>query len=111
MNLQRLLTLTLYVKYTQTGTDNVSTVFSDNERFKQMVVGSLVVGSSSAQLQDLLQLQLVHLQILKKVYMTVVSLFVYSKEIVLDKYTDTPSYRIGLGCKRFNYTRSRYISS
>ncbi len=44
--------LTLYVKYTQTGTDNVSTVFSDNEQIQANgTVGSLVAGSSSAQLQ------------------------------------------------------------
>ena len=44
--------LTLYVKYTQTGTDNVSTTFSDNEELQANgVVGGIVANSSSAQLQ------------------------------------------------------------
>ena len=44
--------LTLYVKYTQTGTDNVTTVFSDNEELQANgVVGGLVAGSSSSKLQ------------------------------------------------------------
>ena len=45
-----------------------------------------------------MQLQQVRLQILRKVYILfVVSLFVSAAQrIVLDKYTDTPSYRVGL---------------
>ena len=44
--------LTLFVKYTQTGTDNTSTVFANNEQIQANgAVGGIVAGSSSAQLQ------------------------------------------------------------
>ena len=92
--------LTLYVKYTQTGTDNVSTVFSDNEQIQANgAVGSLVAGSSSAQLQASSATATGSSANIEEGVYFVRGQFVRvtAQRIVLDKYTDTPSYRIGLG--------------
>ena len=92
--------LTLYVKYTQTGTDNVSTVFSDNEQIQaDGAVGGLVAGSSSAQLQASSATATGSSANIEEGVYFVRGQFVRvtPQRIVLDKYTDTPSYRIGLG--------------
>ena len=48
----------LYVKYTQTGTNNTSTVFANNEEIQANgVVGGIVANSSSATFRHLMQLQ------------------------------------------------------
>ena len=55
--------LTLYVKYTQTGTDNVSTTFSDNEELQANgVVGGLVLVLLHRNFKQVLQPQLVLVQ-------------------------------------------------
>ena len=92
--------LTLYVKYTQTGTDNVSTTFSDNEQIQANgVIGTLVAGSSSAQLQASSATATGSSANIEEGVYFVRGQFVRvtAQRIVLDKYTDTPSYRIGLG--------------
>ena len=91
--------LTLYVKYTQTGTDNVSTVFSDNEQIQANgAVGSLVAGSSSAQLQASSATATGSSANIEEGVYFVRGQFVRvtAQRIVLDKYTDKPSYRVGL---------------
>ena len=92
--------LTLYVKYTQTGTDNVSTVFSDNEQIQANgAIGGIVAGSSSAQLQASSATATGSSANIEEGVYFVRGQFVRvtAQRIVLDKYTDTPSYRIGLG--------------
>ena len=91
--------LTLYVKYTQTGTDNVTTVFSDNEELQANgVVGGLVAGSSSSQLQAGSATATGSAANVEEGVYYVRGQFVRvtAQRIVLDKYTNTPSYRVGL---------------
>ena len=91
--------LTLYVKYTQTGTDNVSTTFSDNEQIQANgVIGTLVAGSSSAQLQATSATATGSAANVEEGVYFVRGQFVRvtAQRIVLDKYTNTPSYRVGL---------------
>ena len=91
--------LTLYVKYTQTGTDNITTVFSDNEELQANgVVGGLVAGSSSSQLQAASATATGSAANVEEGVYYVRGQFVRvtAQRIVLDKYTNTPSYRVGL---------------
>ena len=91
--------LTLYVKYTQTGTDNVSTTFSDNEQIQANgVIGTLVANSSSAQLQATSATATGSAANVEEGVYFVRGQFVRvtAQRIVLDKYTNTPSYRVGL---------------
>ncbi len=91
--------LTLYVKYTQTGTDNVSTTFSDNEQIQANgVVGGITANSSSAQLQASSATATGSSANVEEGVYFVRGQFVRvaSQRIVLDKYNNTPSYRIGL---------------
>ena len=91
--------LTLYVKYTATGSDNTSTVFSDNEQIQANgVVGGIVAGSSSAQLQASSATATGSAANVEEGVYFVRGQFVRvtAQRIVLDKYTNTPSYRVGL---------------
>jgi len=91
--------LTLYVKYVATGTDNVSTTFSNNENIKSSgVVGGIVANSSSATLQASSATATGSSANIEEGVYFVRGQFVRvaSQRIVLDKYTNTPSYRIGL---------------
>ena len=91
--------LTLFVKYTQTGTDNTSTVFANNEQIQANgAVGGIVAGSSSAQLQASDATATGSAANIEEGVYFVRGQFVRvaAQRIVLDKYTDTPSYRIGL---------------
>ena len=91
--------LTLFVKYTATGTDNVSTTFSDNEQIQaDGAVGGIVAGSSSAQLQASSATATGSAANVEEGVYFVRGQFVRvtAQRIVLDKYTNTPSYRVGL---------------
>ena len=91
--------LTLYVKYTATGSDNVSTTFSDNEQIQANgVVGGIVANSSSATLQASSATATGSAANIEEGVYFVRGQFVRvtAQRIVLDKYTNTPSYRIGL---------------
>ena len=91
--------LTLYVKYTATGSDNVSTTFSNNENIQSNgVVGGIVANSSSATLQASSATATGSSANIEEGVYFVRGQFirVASQRIVLDKYTNTPSYRIGL---------------
>lgn len=91
--------LTLYVKYTATGTDNSSTVFSDNEQLQANgVVGTFTANSSTAQLQATSATATGSSANIEEGVYFVRGQFVRvaAQRIVLDKYTDTPSYRVGL---------------
>ena len=91
--------LTLYVKYTATGTNNIDTVFADNENIQaDGAVGGLVAGSSSAQLQASSATATGSSANIEEGVYFVRGQFVRvtPQRIVLDKYTDRPSYRVGL---------------
>ena len=91
--------LTLYVKYVATGSDNVSTVFSNNENLQANgAVGGIVANSSSATLQATSATATGSAANIEEGVYFVRGQFirVASQRIVLDKYTNTPSYRIGL---------------
>ncbi len=91
--------LTLYVKYTATGSDNTSTVFSNNENIQANgVVGGIVANSSSATLQASSATATGSAANVEEGVYFVRGQFVRvsAQRIVLDKYTNTPSYRIGL---------------
>ena len=91
--------LTLYVKYTQTGTDNVTLTFADNEEIQANgVVGGVVAGSSTAQLQSTSATATGSAANIEEGVYFVRGQFVRvtAQRLVLDKYTNTPSYRVGL---------------
>ena len=91
--------LTLYVKYTQTGTDNVTLTFADNEEIQANgVVGGVTAGSSTAQLQSTSATATGSAANIEEGVYFVRGQFVRvtAQRLVLDKYTNTPSYRIGL---------------
>ena len=91
--------LTLFVKYTQTGTDNTTTVFANNEQIQANgAVGGIVANSSSAQLQASDATATGSAANIEEGVYFVRGQFVRvaAQRIVLDKYTDTPSYRVGL---------------
>ena len=80
---------TLYVKYNKTGTDNTVAVFSDGETITSngtgnptAVVNTTATGSAVSVQQGIYYINGFFVQ-------------VDSQTLVLDKYTNTPSYRIG----------------
>ena len=80
---------TLFVKYTLTGTNNVATSFTNGETLNVVgdtataVVDSTAVGSSANINAGVYYINGFHVT-------------VGQKTIILDKYTNTPSYRVGL---------------
>ncbi len=81
---------TLFVKYTKTGTNNTATVFSDGETLTSsgsgsptVVVDTTATGSAAAVEAG-------------TYYINGFFVNVSSESIILDKYTNSPSYRIGL---------------
>ena len=81
---------TLFVKYNKTGTNNTSTVFSDGETITSdaggsptAVVDTTATGSAAAVEAGVYYINGFFVQ-------------VSSETLVLDKYTNSPSYRIGL---------------
>lgn len=84
--------LTLYVKYTQSGTDNQTKVFADNEVLldeNNIAVGTTALtdatGSGS-------------ISTIQAGFFFIKNTFVYAPEqtIALEKYSNTPTYKIGL---------------
>jgi hypothetical protein len=81
---------TLYVKYSKTGTNNTSYVFTDGETITSdatgnptAVVNTTATGSSASIKEGVYYINGFFVQ-------------VTDQTIILDKYTSTPSYRIGL---------------
>ena len=82
---------TLFVKYSKTGTDNVTTVFSDTEILNCLInnisatatVASTHTGSAAGVQAGVYYINGYHVE-------------VSEQTIVLDKYTNTPSNRVGL---------------
>ena len=77
----------------------LSTTFSDNEEIQANgVVGGIVAGSSSAQLQATSATATGSAANIEEGVYFVRGQFVRvtAQRIVLDKYTNTPSYRVGL---------------
>ena len=82
---------TLFVKYTKTGTDNLSTQFTATETLDCTInsvaatatVASVHTGSAAEVQKGVYYINGYHVE-------------VSEQTIVLDKYTNTPSYRIGL---------------
>ena len=91
--------ITLYVKYIRTGTDNVTTVFANGERISANgTVGSFGSGVDSAQLNATNATATGSSANIEEGVYFIRGHFVRvaNQRIVLDKYTDTPSYRVGL---------------
>ena len=81
---------TLYVKYSTTGTDNVANTFSDGETITSnaatpvsAVVDTTATGSAAEVQQGIYYINGFQVQVDNQV-------------VILDKYTNTPSYRVGL---------------
>ena len=79
---------TLFVKYNKTGTDNAATVFTDGETVSSgsgydAVVNTTATGSAAGIQAGVY-------------YINGFFINVLASTLVLDKYTNTPSYRIGL---------------
>ena len=91
--------ITLYVKYVSTGTDKSTTVFDDGENiFADAVIGDFGIGiNSSSTLGSGATATGSSANIEEGIYF-IRGHFVRVEEqrIILDKYTDTPSYRVGL---------------
>jgi len=83
---------TLYVKYLKTGTNNTSTVFTDGETISGVDATSTAISAvvttthtgSAAEIQA------------GTYYINGFHVDVSNQVIILDKYTNTPSYRVGL---------------
>ena len=91
--------ITLFVKYIRTGTDNVTTVFANGERISANgVVGSFGSGIDSAQLNSTNATAIGSSANIEEGVYFIRGHFVRvaAQRIVLDKYSDTPSYRVGL---------------
>jgi len=91
--------ITLFVKYVATGTNNVTTVFNDGEKISANgTVGSFGSGVASAQLQALSATATGSSANIQEGVYFVRGHFVKvaTQRIILDKYTNTPNYRIGL---------------
>ena len=91
--------ITLFVKYIRTGTDNVTTVFANGERISANgVVGSFGSGIDSAQLNTTNATAIGSSANIEEGVYFIRGHFVRVAEqrIILDKYSDTPSYRVGL---------------
>ena len=82
---------TLYVKYSTSGTNNTSTAFTDSETLNCTInslpatatVASTHIGCAAEVQKGVYYINGYHVEVLQQT-------------IVLDKYTNTPSYRIGL---------------
>jgi len=81
---------TLYIKYSTTGTDNVASTFSDGETITSnadtpvsAVVDTTATGSAAEVQQGIYYINGFQVQVDNQV-------------VILDKYTNTPSYRVGL---------------
>ncbi len=82
---------TLYVKYTKTGTDNLAVKFTDTETLDCTInslaatatVASTHTGSAAEVQKGIYYINGYHVEVSKQT-------------VVLDKYTNTPSYRVGL---------------
>jgi hypothetical protein len=91
--------ITLYVKYIRTGTDNVTTVLANGERISANgTVGSFGSGVDSAQLNATNATATGSSANIEEGVYFIRGHFirVANQRIVLDKYTNTPSYRVGL---------------
>ncbi len=91
--------ITLYVKYISTGTNNVTTVFTNGERISANgTVGSFGSGVDSAQLNATNATATGSSANIQEGVYFVRGHFVRVAEqrIILDKYTNTPNYRVGL---------------
>ena len=91
--------ITLYVKYINTGSDNSTTVFSAGERISANgTVGSFGSGIDSAQLVSTNATAIGSSANVQEGVYFVRGHFVRVAEqrIILDKYTNTPNYRVGL---------------
>ena len=91
--------ITLFVKYVATGTDNVTTVFNNGEKISaDGTVGSFGSGIASAQLQASDATAIGSSANIEEGVYFVRGHFVKvaTQRIILDKYTNTPNYRIGL---------------
>jgi hypothetical protein len=81
---------TLYVKYLKTGTNNTSSVFTAGETITSTatgtptaVVNAVATGSAATIAEGVYYINGFHVSVL-------------AQTLILDKYTNTPSYRIGL---------------
>ena len=81
---------TLYIKYNKTGTDNAATVFTDSETLTSSGDGSPTVVVASTHTGSAAGIEA------GVYYINGYFVQVASSVLVLDKYTNTPSYRIGL---------------
>ena len=81
---------TLFVKYNKTGTNNTATVFSDGETITSSAGGSptAVVNTTATGSAAAIEAG--------TYYINGFMVNVSASTLVLDKYTDTPTYRIGL---------------
>ena len=91
--------ITLYVKYVATGTDNVTTVFNNGEKISaDGTVGAFASGIDSAQLEASNATAIGSSANIQEGVYFIRGHFVKVSEqrIILDKYTNSPSYRVGL---------------
>ena len=91
--------ITLYVKYVATGTDNTTVVFKNGEKISaDDTVGAFGAGIDSAQLQATDATAIGSSANIQEGVYFVRGHFVRVSEqrIILDKYTNSPSYRVGL---------------
>ena len=91
--------ITLFVKYIATGTDNLTTVFANGEKISaDATVGAFGAGIDSAQLQATDATAIGSSANIQEGVYFIRGHFVKVAEqrIVLDKYTNVPSYRVGL---------------
>ena len=91
--------ITLYVKYVSSGTDNVTAVFADGENINaDGIVGSFGSGVDSATLQATDATATGSSANIEEGVYFVRGHFVKvaTQRLILDKYTDRPSYRVGL---------------
>jgi hypothetical protein len=87
--------ITLYVKYTKTGSDNVTSTFSSTENISASgTVGAFGSGIDSAKVQGTATGSSASVE--AGVFFVRGSFVkVLSQRLILDKYTNTPSYRVG----------------
>ena len=81
---------TLFIKYDKTGTDNTATVFTDTETLTSSGDGSPTVVVASTHTGSAAGVQA------GVYYINGYFVNVSASTLVLDKYTNTPSYRVGL---------------
>src|SRR6056300_1622858 len=87
---------TLYVKYLRAGTDNTSQTFSDGETIEESSsTGTLVTGGFSAVVSATATGSSANVA-QGVYYINGFMVQVSAQTIILDKYTATPSYRVGL---------------